>query len=69
MRDQDVWFIVKLVSNEPDIELQSLLERYRNHGGLSDERAAGDILEVIAQGYIAVPVTITEAGKEYLKRP
>jgi hypothetical protein len=69
MRDQDVWFIVKLVSSEPGIDVQSLRERYRNHGGLSDEQAANDILEVMAMGYIAGSVRLTEAGGEYLKKP
>ena len=69
MLSHDMWFIVTLTKEEPDISLRCLWERYRDHGGLSDERAAGDILRVIELGYIAGSVKLTEAGAAYLKKP
>lgn len=68
MPDDKTWFIVKLVSCEPGIELQNLWERYRNRHGLSGERAAGDILELVEQGYITASVKVTDKGNEYLSQ-
>ena len=66
MSEHEEWFVVTIVRNEPGVTLQDLWERYRDHGGLEDARAAGDILRLIEQGYITATVNITEKGKEYL---
>jgi hypothetical protein len=64
--DLDAWFIVRAVRGEPGISLADLWERHRDHSGLSDERAANDVLRVLKMGYISATAVMTEEGKQWL---
>lgn len=69
LRKQDIEFLTLLVRGEPGISFAELCERYSNHGGLRPEEGVLDILQVIHKGYLSAPVTLTDAGREFLAKP
>jgi hypothetical protein len=66
MLDHDKWFILRIMKNQPDTNLATLWETHRDHGGLSNDRAAGDIMHLIETEDISVTMQLTDKGKEYL---
>ena len=66
MSHENEWFLVKLVSCNPNIALQTLWQRYRKHYDLPYEQAAGDILRLVEKGLLTACMHVTDAGKEYL---
>jgi hypothetical protein len=64
---EHLYRIVASVPGDPGITLPQLVERFGGKYGLSDGQAADGVVQAIAMGYIAAPLSLTEKGKRYLE--